>query len=92
MDEELFRKFLRKKGKKADVAERNILVAMNFNEFLLSERNHDLSGVTKEDIDVFVEKLESEKKSAKGTLYVLMNYFNFTGNEEILRHTIKTIR
>ncbi|MHA1737226.1 MAG: DUF4332 domain-containing protein [Candidatus Heimdallarchaeota archaeon] len=89
MEEELFRKFLRKKGKKADVAERNILAVKKFNEFLLNERNHDLSSITIEDIDVFVEKIEQGKKSAKGSLYVLMNYFKFTGEKELLSHTAK---
>jgi len=89
LDEELFRKFLRKKGKKADVVERNVLIVMKFNDFLLKERNHDLSNITIEDIDAYVEIIEHGKKSAKGTLYVLMNYFKFTGDEELLNHTIK---
>jgi len=89
LEEELFRKFLRKKGKKTDVAERNILAVKKFNEFLLNKRNHDLSSITIEDIDAFVEKIEQEKKSAKGSLYVLMNYFKFTGDKELLTHTAK---
>ena len=55
MEEELFRKFLRKKGKKQDVVDRNALVVKQFNDFLKTERAHDLSNVTKEDMDALVE-------------------------------------
>ncbi|MCW3981181.1 MAG: DUF4332 domain-containing protein, partial [Candidatus Bathyarchaeota archaeon] len=43
------------------------------------------------DIDAFVMEIENKNQSAKGYLYVLMNYFNFLGNRDLLPHT-KTLR
>lgn len=86
MDEEKFRKFLKSKGKKLDVVERNIRTVKLFIEFLSNERNNTLIKVTKDDVEVYVEKLENEKQSAKGHLYVLMNYFRSIDNKELLNH------
>lgn len=89
MDEELFRKFLRRKGKKSNVVDRNVLVVKIFDAFLKDTRKSNLSSLAKNDINAYVEKIEQEKKSAKGVLYVLMNYFKFTGDENLLKHAIK---
>jgi hypothetical protein len=42
--------------------------------------------VITEDIDAFVQNIESKKQSAKGSLYVLMNYFHFLGDSDLLQH------
>ncbi|HUU78340.1 MAG TPA: DUF4332 domain-containing protein [candidate division Zixibacteria bacterium] len=87
MDEDKFRKFLKSKGKKSDVVERNIQTVKLFNEYLSNERNSSLAEVTEDDIEAYVEKLENEKLSAKGHLYVLMNYFRSVDNKVLLNYT-----
>ena len=88
LNEEEFRKFLKKKGKKTEVIDRNVAVVNKFASFLKEEKNRDLFDVKTTDVDLYVEKIEKiQKASAKGSLYVLMNYFKFIENEELLRHT-----
>ncbi|NHJ04571.1 MAG: DUF4332 domain-containing protein [Candidatus Heimdallarchaeota archaeon] len=91
MIEDEFKKHLRRKGKKQDVVERNVQTVKLFAEYLRQERNKELTEVTKVDIESYVEKIEEEKKSAKGQLYVLMNYFRFSDNVEMLK-LVKTLR
>lgn len=91
MNEAEFRKYLRQKGKKPTVVNRNVLVLENFVSYLLEKRANDLDGVTTDDVDAFVVCLENKNKSAKGFLYALMNYFHFRGNEDLLNHA-KTLR
>ncbi|MCK4972870.1 MAG: DUF4332 domain-containing protein [Candidatus Heimdallarchaeota archaeon] len=88
LQEEDFRKFLKRKGKKPDVVERNVLAVKKFRSYLFEERKKKLDEATSEDIIVYVETIEKEKKqSAKGSLYVLMNYFNFINDETLLSVT-----
>jgi hypothetical protein len=87
MNEEEFRKYLKRRGKKPAVVDRNVDVLKRFISYLLEKREKHLDGVTADDIDAFVMEIESRKQSAKGYLYVLMNYFNFLGNKELLLHT-----
>ena len=87
MNEESFRNFLKKKGKKNDVIERNIKSMQVFIKYLQSERNKELSKVNSDDIQSYVSKLEQEKKSPKGSLYVLINYLLFLENKELLKFT-----
>lgn len=86
MNEEEFRKYLKRRGKKPAVVDRNVGVLKVFISYLIEERGKSLGGVTTDDIDAFVMEIESKKQSAKGYLYVLMNYFHFLGNEELLHH------
>ncbi|MFW9853222.1 MAG: DUF4332 domain-containing protein, partial [Candidatus Thorarchaeota archaeon] len=59
-----------------------------FANFLKEEKNRDLVDVEISDVDLYVEKIEKKQKaSAKGFLYVLMNYFKFIDDEELLKHT-----
>ncbi len=85
MDEEAFRKNLRGKGKKQNVVDRNVLTMKRFTEYLGSERSKKLAEVKLEDIEFYVNKIEEAKESAKGFLYVLMNYFRFIENDELLK-------
>jgi hypothetical protein len=87
MDEEGFRQYLKRRGKKPAVADRNVSVLKDFSSYLLERRQKKLDDVTIDEIDAFVAELESKKKSAKGSLYVLMNYFHFVGDDDLLRHT-----
>ena len=88
LNEEEFRKFLKRKGKKAEVIDRNVAAINKFVSFLKEEKNKDLVDVKPTDIDSYVERIEKIlKSSAKGSLYVLMNYFKFIENEELLKYT-----
>ena len=77
MDEEGFRKYLKRKGKKPQVVDRNVESVKIFASFLQKEQNKDLADTTKEDVDSYVLMIEQKKQSAKGALYTLMNYFHF---------------
>lgn len=94
MDEEEFSKFLKRKGKKLDVVDRNVKAVKVFADYLTSERNKKLAEVTKVDIEAYVKRIEDEKKSSKGSLYVLMNYFRFIDNIELLKfaNTLREMR
>ena len=87
MNEAEFRKHLKRRGKKPGVVDRNVQILEEFISYLLEKREKDLDGVTIEDLDAFVIALEGRKQSAKGYLYVLMNYFHFLGNKDLLDHT-----
>ena len=87
MNEEKFRKYLKRKGKKPAVVDRNVGVLKDFISYLLKKREKNLDGVTTDDIDAFVMEIESKKQSAKGYLYILMNYFHFLGNKDLPHHT-----
>ena len=85
MNDEEFRAYLKKRGKKDSVIERNVETIKEFRNYLVKQRENDLDAVSTADICSFVKILEKERKtSAKGYLYVLMNYFKFTGQTEIL--------
>ncbi len=91
MNEEEFRKYLKRKGKKTAVVDRNVDVLKDFISYLLEKREKNLDVVATEDVDAFVMEIERKNQSAKGYLYVLMTYFRFLGNEDLLNHT-KTLR
>ena len=50
------------------------------------ERGKELVDTVSEDIDSYVSLIEEEKKSAKGALYTLMNYFHFLEDKDLLAH------
>jgi hypothetical protein len=85
MNEEKFRKYLRGKGKKHGVVERNCKAVNRFAAYLQEERNSKLPQVSSVDIEAYVDFLESNKESAKGPLYALMNYFRYSQNKALLR-------
>lgn len=87
MKEEEFRKHLKRRGKKPAVVNRNVAVLKDFISYLFEKREKDLDDVKIADIDAFVLEIESGKQSAKGHLYVLLNYFQFLGNKDLLNHT-----
>ena len=85
MDEKAFAAFLKKKGKKTNVIERNIRLVNTFSGYLKKKFNKSLVDCSPDDIKQYIAALEAQKKSPKGPLYVLMNYFKFTGNKELLK-------
>ncbi|UCE95844.1 MAG: DUF4332 domain-containing protein [Candidatus Bathyarchaeota archaeon] len=86
MNEEEFRKYLKRRGKKLAVVDRNVQVLKDFISYLLEKREKNLDDAETDDIDAFVAEIEARKQSAKGYLYVLMNYFHFLGDKDLLRH------
>ena len=85
MREEEFRKFLKREGKKTEVIDRNVASVTRYVEFLKKEGGKNLDSATKDDIISYVIEIEKkQKKSAKGALYVLMNYYKFTEESEML--------
>ncbi len=86
MDEEGFRKYLKRRGKKPQVVDRNVESVKFFISFLQKERNKDLADATKEDLDSYVLMIEQKKQSAKGALYTLMNYFHFLEDMTMLTY------
>ncbi|MCG3226967.1 MAG: DUF4332 domain-containing protein [Candidatus Heimdallarchaeota archaeon] len=90
MKEEEFRKHLKRKGKKAHVIDRNVSLVKQFQTYLKEDRGKVLDTVNSEDIAAYVDMIENVKKeSAKGYLYVFLNYFQFKENEELLRFSVK---
>ena len=87
IDEEEFRKYLKRKGKRPAIIDRNVHVLKGFISYLWEEKGRNLDDVRTDDIDAFVMKIESKKQSAKGNLYVLMNYFHSISNRELLHYT-----
>jgi len=87
MNELEFAGYLKKKGKKPNVIERNIKVLKHFSDYLLNDRKKELKHVNKKDILEYIAELESRNVSAKGYLYVLMNYFKSVSNAELLKFT-----
>ena len=87
MNEMEFKVYLKRKGKKENVIERNLTNVKAFLLFLENERKKINELITEDDIQAFVDKKEKEKKSAKGSLYVLMNYFKFLNNKELFEYT-----
>lgn len=91
MNEEEFRKYLKRRGKKPAVVDRNVRALKTFISYLLEKGEKDLDSVTTDDVDAFVMEIEKSRQSAKGYLYVLMNYFRFLGDKKLLHHA-KTLR
>ena len=87
MKSDAFAKYLKRKGKKQNVIERNIATIEDFEVFLAQKRHHRLETADTSDIDAYVQTIESLKKSAKGSLYVLMNYFKFSEQTNLLDHS-----
>jgi len=81
-----FRKYLKSKGKKDSVVERNINTVESFYSFISSKVETQTSS---EDIHRYVKIIENEGKSAKGFLYVMMNYFQYRDDRELYEYTAK---
>ncbi len=84
MKELEFRTYLKRKGKKPAVVDRNVDVLNRFIAYLVEKRKKTLDSVATIDIEAFVMETENKKQSVKGYLYVLMNYFCFSGNKTLL--------
>ena len=81
-----FEQWLKKKGKKPNVINRNLQAVDSFWQFLNLSRNKTPEVATPDDIDAYVDQIEGQKQSAKGSLYVLMNYYAYLENPELRNH------
>jgi hypothetical protein len=86
LDHESFRLYLRKKGKKDSVVERNIKSVIDFHDYL-TDLKKEFSEVSTNEIESYISGIEKEGGSAKGPLYVLINYFKYLENQELYSHS-----
>lgn len=82
-----FRKYLKRRGKKDNVIQRNIRTIEDFQSFLKNENKSTFSKISVEDIRYYMDNIEKAGGSAKGFLYVLMNYFHYTKDQKLFSYT-----
>lgn len=83
MDEEEFAVFLKRGGRSPSVQKRVINLVRMFEQFLKDNRNALLDDASPEDLEAFVEEVETDKKSAKTHLWAIRYYYQYTGNEDM---------
>jgi hypothetical protein len=88
MDEAGFRDFLRRGGRSQSAIERCVRFVRDFEAYLRAQGlDSGLGEATPEDVDAYVEWVESAPKaSAKTHLWALRYYFEFLSNEEMRDH------
>jgi len=87
-----FLSFLRRGGRSESVARRVIRLVRDFERFLAEQHNSDLDSAVPEDIEAYVAWVERQPKaSAKGPLWAIIYYYEFTGNED-LRQQARILR
>jgi len=90
--EDGFRIFLKKGGRSESAIKRALAYLREFEVFLNEDRDWDLQTAGEEDLEAFVAHIEAEPKtSAKGHLWGLIYYFDFT-NKEGLKFLAKILR
>ena len=86
---ESFKKYLKQKRKKKSVINRNINTVQIF---LNQQPDKKDTKITPSDIDKYVETIEKQGRSAKGFLYVMMNYFQYLEDEKMLSYVAEQRR
>jgi hypothetical protein len=83
--EEAFRAFLKRGGRSESAAARCIRITQEFTGYLQEQREgRPLDEAGPEDLEAFVDWVEREPKaSAKGHLWALRYYFQFSGQKEM---------
>jgi hypothetical protein len=90
--EEEFRRFLKRGGRSDSAARRAIAYTKEFERYLQEHRGVGLNEASPEDLEAFVAWVEQEPKaSAKGHLWGLGYYYEYTSNEE-MRHLAGMLR
>jgi len=83
MNEEFFR-FLRRGGRTGSVARRVIMLVGEFEHYLVEQRGCALDAARQEDLEAYVAWVEEQPKaSAKGPLWAIIYYYEFTENKEL---------
>jgi len=91
MDEE-FRRFLKRGGRSENAAGRIIAYVKEFERYLKEHCSVELNEADTGDLEAFAEWVEQKPKvSAKGHLWGIGYYYEYTSNEE-LRHTAGILR
>jgi len=85
MDEEGFRKFLKKAGRSQSAIERCTSYVVDFDDYLQENRNvKAIEDASKSDLMSYVDSVETEPKaSAKLHLWALSCYFEYTSNKRL---------
>jgi hypothetical protein len=90
MDEEDFKKYLKRGGRSQSVLERVIRQVKLFEQYL-QERDTTLDNASPGDLEAFVEFIETDKKSAKNVLWAICYYYEYTSNGD-MRSLASTLR
>lgn len=85
MDEEGFRKFLKKGGRSQNAIERCVHYVVDFSRYLQENRDvESIDEATEKDLESYVDWVESEPKaSAKLHLWALIYYFEYISNKRL---------
>jgi hypothetical protein len=92
MDKDGFRKYLKKRGKKAHVIDELVFSIEKFESYLLEQGVRDLQSAIPEDIRTFVDCLEKTKKgTGRKVVRGIALYYAMTGNDS-MKSTANGIR
>jgi len=83
MDEEGFKKFLKRGGRSQSALERIITCVKEFEQYVREYQSKPLEQAGSEDLEAFVAWMEIEKTSAKKHLWSICYYFEYIENEEM---------
>lgn len=79
-----FQRYLKRGGRSPSAAKRVLAYVEEFKEFLADERGRDLEEADLADLEAFVGQLEADPKtSARGHLWGLAYYFDFTEDQDL---------
>jgi len=82
--EEGFRQFLKRGGRSENATRRIVAYVKAFEEHLKEQLGKDLDQADAADLEAFVARIEQEPKaSAKGHLWGIRYYYEYTSNEEM---------
>jgi hypothetical protein len=82
MDTQAFLQFLKRGGRKPDVAERILRLVTHFQVFLADQADTNLDNVKPDHLDTFTIWIEKEQ-NAKTYLWAIRYYYQFTNIEEM---------
>jgi hypothetical protein len=83
MDEESFRRFLRRGGRSENAAERAIRLTREYEAFLLERRGRTLDEASPGDLFEFTRIWDQERRNTKGYLWAIRYYYQFVSNREM---------
>ena len=83
MDEEGFKKFLKRGGRSQSALERIITCVKEFEQYVKEYQSKPLEQAGLKDLEAFVTWLEKGKTSAKNYLWGICYYFEYTEDEEM---------
>lgn len=91
VDEEEFRKFLKRGGKSHNTLTKYITCVKEFEHYLEQHKGNPLNEAHPEDLENFVSLIETTKSSAKTHLLSIAYYYKHVSNEE-MHHTAHILR